>query len=328
MDELGFYLDFERPVRMLEARLQSLREISKGSKVDASPEIDAIEAKIQKMMGEVYTKLTPWQRVQLARHPQRPYALDYIAALFEDFQELHGDRYYRDDPSVVGGPALFRKQPVMVIGVQKGRNTEENLKRNFGSPHPEGYRKALRLMKMAEQFKMPLVTLIDTPGAYPGIGSEKRHVAEAIAVNLREMSTLETPIISVILGEGGSGGALGIGLADYLMIFENAYYSVISPEGCAAILWRDRAKAPEAAEALKLNAGKLVKLGVADEVLEEPLGGAHRDLKATAQTLEKALARQLKSLQKLSTKVLLEKRYHKYRQIGVFVEKAVAKRSS
>lgn len=324
MDDLGFHLDFERPLRVLEQRLQSLRQLSKGSNLEASAEIDSIEAKIQKMMGKVYADLTPWQRVQLARHPQRPYTLDYVAALFEDFQELHGDRRYRDDPSIVGGPAHFEGLPVMVVGIQKGRNTEENLKRNFGSPYPEGYRKALRLMKMAEQFKMPVITLIDTPGAYPGLGSEKRHVAEAIAVNLREMSTLMTPILSVILGEGGSGGALGIGLADYLMIFENGYYSVISPEGCAAILWRDRAKAPEAAAALKLDAGKLVDLGVADEVLEEPLGGAHRDFEAAAQTLKKALIQQLKRLSKLSKKVLLENRYRKYRQMGVVAERAGA----
>ncbi len=322
MDKGQFTLDFEKPLRELEDQLQSLRQLSENSNIDASKEISAIEAKIETTMREVYSNLTPWQKVQLARHPKRPYALDYIESIFEDFQELHGDRYFRDDPAVVGGPANFEGAAVMVLGIQKGRNTKENLKRNFGSPHPEGYRKGLRLMKLAQQYKMPVIALIDTPGAYPGIGSEERHVAEAIAVNIREMGTLSVPILSVIIGEGGSGGALGFGVADFLMIFENAYYSVISPEGCAAILWKDRAKAPQAAAALKLDANKLLELGVADAVLQEPLGGAHMDPKTAICTLKEALSKQLKRLQTFSVESLLEKRYQKYRRMGTFAEEA------
>lgn len=326
MEKGQFTLDFEKPLRELVDRLESLRQLSENSNIDVSKEISAINTKIEKTMRKVYTNLTPWQKVQLARHPKRPYSLDYIESIFEEFQELHGDRCYRDDLAVIGGLARFEGAPVMLLGIQKGRNTKENLKRNFGSPHPEGYRKGLRLMKLAERFNIPVIALIDTPGAYPGIGSEERHVAEAIAVNIREMGNLAVPIISIIIGEGGSGGALGLGVADCLMVFENAYYSVISPEGCAAILWKDRAKAPKAAEALKLSAKKLVELGVADRVLQEPLGGAHMDPKSAFLTLETALSEQLKKLRLLPVKELLEKRYQKYRCMGLFTEEGTSEK--
>jgi acetyl-CoA carboxylase carboxyl transferase subunit alpha len=320
MAQTEFLLEFEKPLRELERQLISLRESSSTSKVDAETEILAIEAKIAETKKELYTNLTPWQRIQLARHPRRPTSLDYIAALFTDFQELHGDRMFRDDPAFVGGPAFFDGEPIMVIGQQKGRDTKGNLRRNFGCPHPEGYRKAMRLMRMAEKFKMPIISLIDTPGAYPGIGAEERHVAEAIAVNIREMSILKVPTIGVIIGEGGSGGALGVGVTDRMLIFENAYYSVISPEGCAAILWKDRANAPQAAEALKLDARNLIEFGVADEVLAEPFGGAHSNHEAAAAALGKALRRHLGDLKKLSVDDLINARYDRYRKIGPFDE--------
>ncbi|HQU09791.1 MAG TPA: acetyl-CoA carboxylase carboxyltransferase subunit alpha, partial [Opitutales bacterium] len=270
-----FTLPFEKPIKELEEHLNSLRHKSDASNVDLSTEIKAMEVKLKATQKEVYSKLSAWDRIQLARHPQRPYSLDYIQSVFEDFQELHGDRAFRDDAAVVGGTAFLDGQPVIVLGQQKGRNTKENIFRNFGYPHPEGYRKALRLMKMAERFKIPVISIIDTAGAFPGIGAEERHVAEAIAVNLREMSCLGVPIVAVVIGEGGSGGALGVGVADRVLILENAYYSVISPEGCAAILWKDRAFAPQAAEALKITAGQLKELGVVDRVIAEPMGGAH-----------------------------------------------------
>jgi acetyl-CoA carboxylase carboxyl transferase subunit alpha len=272
------------------------------------------------MKAEIYSNLTPWQRVQLSRHPRRPYSLDYIARIFSDFEELHGDRRFNEDAAIVGGPAFFDGQPVMVLGQQKGRNTRENLKRNFGCPHPEGYRKALRLMKMAEKFGLPVITFIDTPGAYPGIGAEERHVAEAIAVNIRDMSTLEVPIISVVIGEGGSGGALGMAVADEVMILENGYYSVISPEGCAAILWKDRAAAPQAADALKFSPEYLKKFGVVDRVISEPLGGAHRDYEAAAEALKAAIDEALLKLKRKSLKRLLDDRYAKFRALGEYAD--------
>lgn len=320
MEKALYTLDFEKPLRELENQLQNLQEMSAESKIDVAHEIAAIEIKIEATKRNIYSDLTPWQKVQLARHPSRPYTLDYIGEIFSDFEEIHGDRQFRDDAAIVGGPARFEGEPVMVIGQQKGRNTKENLRRNFGCPHPEGYRKALRLMRMAEKFAMPIVTLIDTPGAYPGIGAEERHVAEAIAVNIREMSTLRVPIIGAVIGEGGSGGALGIGLVDVMLVFENAYYSVISPEGCAAILWKDRKHSADAAAALKLNSEDLVKFGVADEVLEEPLGGAHRDPSAAADTLKAALQKHLKALRRRPIDQLLENRYQKYRNIGIYAE--------
>jgi acetyl-CoA carboxylase carboxyl transferase subunit alpha len=317
MDQLTL-LPFEKPLRELEIQLSQLRELSATNNVDMSDEISAIESKLQGTLRDIYGNLTPWQKVQIARHPKRPYALDYIHNVFEDFQELHGDRRFKDDRAIVGGTAFFEGQPVMVIGQQKGRNTRENLLRNFGSPNPEGYRKALRLMEMAQKFGLPIITLIDTPGAYPGIGAEERHVAEAIAVNIREMSLLEVPIVTVILGEGGSGGALGMGLSDRVLIFENAYYSVISPEGCAAILWKDRARAADAAEALKLDAKELLQYGIVDEVLQEPLGGNHRQPQEAYNSIRKGILKHLNELQQHAVPDLIKKRYEKYRRMGVF----------
>jgi len=324
MSKSKYTLDFEKPLRELELQLQGLRERAEEEKVDLHGEIHAIEQKIEATKASIHKHLTPWQKVQLARHPQRPYSLDYLKAIFDDFQELHGDRLYRDDQAIVGGPAMLDGRPIMFLGQQKGRNTKENLRRNFGCPNPEGYRKALRLMKLAEKFHMPLISLVDTPGAYPGIGAEERHVAEAIAVNLREMSVLETPTIAVVIGEGGSGGALGVAVTDTLLVMENAYYSVISPEGCAAILWKDRAHAPRAAEALQLTADKLVNAGIADAIVPEPLGGAHLDPATAAKSLKKVILDYLARLDALPMKQLLEQRYQKYRRLGVYEETQTA----
>lgn len=321
MEDFTYTLEFEKPLRELEKQLHTLETLSEESNLDVGNEIDAIEAKIERTKAAIYTDLTAWQRVLLSRHPKRPYSYDYIERIFTDFEELHGDRRFREDAAIVGGPAFLDGQPVMVIGQQKGRNTRENLKRNFGCPHPEGYRKAMRLMEMAEKFKMPVITLIDTPGAYPGIGAEERHVAEAIAVNIRDMGVLKVPIVTVVIGEGGSGGALGMAVADEVMIFENGYYSVISPEGCAAILWKDRAAAPQAAEALKFSPTHLMKFGVVDQVLPEPTGGAHRDYDAAANTLKLAITKSLAKLRKKSLTKLLEDRYQRFRCLGEFAEK-------
>lgn len=320
MDRPSYLLEFEKPLRELEKQLESLHQQSLENNIDASAELSAIEEKLEKTRTEIYTKLTPWQRVQVARHPKRPYALDYVAAICEGFQELHGDRQFNDDRALVGGTAFFDDRSVMIIAQQKGRDTKENIQRNFGMPQPEGYRKALRLLKLAEKFGLPVVTFIDTPGAFPGIGSEERHVSEAIAVNLREMALLRVPSIAVIVGEGGSGGALGIGVTDRVLIFENAYYSVISPEGCAAILWKDRANAPKAAEALKINASNLMELGVVDEVIPEPFGGAHQDPSQAAASLKAALQRHLVELVGLPEEKLVAQRYDRYRALGKFRE--------
>ena len=309
-------LDFEKPLHDLELQLEEIQKSSQNSDLDFSSEIKAIEGKIEKTKRDVYSNLTPWQKVQLSRHPNRPYSPDLIRRAFDDFEELHGDRLFKDDQAIIGGPASIDGRSVMIVAQQKGRNTEENLARNFGCPNPEGYRKALRLMKMAERFGMPIISLIDTPGAFPGIGAEERHVAEAIAVNLREMSSIKVPIIALVVGEGGSGGALGVAVADRVLIFENAYYSVISPEGCAAILWKDRAFASDAAKALKLDANELLKLGIVDKVLEEPTGGAHRDWDATAKSLQDALINELKELEKLKPEDLPNHRYEKFRIMG------------
>ena len=324
MDDVTYTLEFEKPLRELEKQLITLNQVSQESKVDVSSEIVAIETKIEKIKKDIYSNLTAWQRVQLSRHPKRPYSLDYINLIFTDFEELHGDRRFREDAAIVGGPAFLDGQPLMVLGQQKGRNTRDNLKRNFGCPHPEGYRKAMRLMEMAEKFTMPVVTLIDTPGAYPGIGAEERHVAEAIAVNIRDMSALKVPIVSIVIGEGGSGGALGMAVADEVMIMENGYYSVISPEGCAAILWKDRAAAPQAADALKFSPEYLQKFGVVDRVISEPMGGAHRDFDLAAKSLKDAIVDSLARLKKKSTTKLLEDRYTKFRNLGEFAETAKA----
>ncbi len=322
MEDVTYTLEFEKPLRELEKQLITLNQVSQDSRVDVSSEIEAIEIKIEKIKKDIYSNLTPWQRVQLSRHPKRPYSLDYIDRIFTDFEELHGDRRFQEDAAIVGGPAFLNGQAVMVLGQQKGRNTRDNLKRNFGCPHPEGYRKAMRLMEMAEKFNMPVISLIDTPGAYPGIGAEERHVAEAIAVNIRDMSALKVPIISIVIGEGGSGGALGMAVADEVMILENGYYSVISPEGCAAILWKDRAAAPQAADSLKFSPEYLKKFGVVDRVISEPVGGAHRDFDFAAKALKDAIVDSLAKLKKKSTKKLLHDRYAKFRNLGEYAETA------
>ncbi|MEN8662658.1 MAG: acetyl-CoA carboxylase carboxyltransferase subunit alpha [Lentimonas sp.] len=320
MEDVTYTLEFEKPLRELQKQMITLRTVSDESKVDVSSEIEAIEHKIEKTKEEIYSNLTPWQRVQLSRHPKRPYSLDYIEHIFTDFEELHGDRRFREDAAIVGGPAFLDGKAVMVIGQQKGRNTRDNLRRNFGCPHPEGYRKAMRLMEMAEKFEMPIITLIDTPGAYPGIGAEERHVAEAIAVNIRDMSALKVPVVTIVIGEGGSGGALGMAVADEVMIMENSYYSVISPEGCAAILWKDRAAAPQAAEALRFSPKHLMEFKVVDRIVKEPMGGAHRDHIAAAKTVKEAILDSLSKLEKKSQKNLLDDRYKKFRNLGIFAE--------
>lgn len=310
-------LDFEKPIAELEKKIQELKNFVSDKNIDLSSEVRRLEEKLQHLKKDTYGNLTAWQRVQIARHPQRPYTLDYINLLMTDFLAVHGDRSFADDKAIVCGFAKLDKEKVMVIGHQKGRDTKDNLKYNFGCAHPEGYRKALRIMQMAEKFNLPLVIFIDTPGAYPGIGAEERGQAQAIAFNLREMVRISVPIIAAIIGEGGSGGALGIGIADRVFVLENAYYSVISPEGCAAILWKDGAKAPQAAEVLKLTAPDLLKMGVIDEIIPEPLGGAHRDPQRTAQNLKEAINKSLKELNALGKEELLKLRYKKFRGIGI-----------
>src|SRR5213082_1925108 len=313
-------LDFEKPIFDLERRLQDLKTHSDKHDVDLNSAIEAVEAKLRETRRQVYGKLTAWQRVQIARHAQRPFALDYIERCFTGWIELHGDRRFADDRAMPCGLAMFDGQRCVVITHQKGRNTKENVMRNFGCAHPEGYRKALRVMRLGEKFRMPIISLIDTPGAYPGIGSEERHISEAIAVNLREMIRLRAPIIAAVIGEGGSGGALGIGVADRVLILENAYYSVISPEACSAILWRDRRHAAEAAEALKLTAQDLLKLEVVDQIISEPVGGAHRDYDSVAVNLGAALRRALEEISKIPADELLEQRYRKFSRLGTFSE--------
>src|SRR5438874_777300 len=313
-------LDFEKPIVELQRRLQEIRDHSDEHALDFDAEVEAMEAKIETTRREIYGNLSAWQRVQIARHTQRPFALDYVERCFTNWNELHGDRLFGDDKAMPCGIAMLGEQRCIVITNQKGRNTRENVMRNFGCAHPEGYRKALRLMQLAEKFNLPVISLIDTPGAYPGIGSEERHIAEAIAVNLREMMNLRVPILAAVIGEGGSGGALGIGVADHVMILENAYYSVISPEACSAILWKDRRHAAEAAEALKLTAHDLMKLNVVDEIVAEPDGGAHRDHEKAAKILGEALRSNLKRLFKTPINQLLKKRYEKFRRLGNFAE--------
>ncbi|MEM9160941.1 MAG: acetyl-CoA carboxylase carboxyltransferase subunit alpha [Verrucomicrobiota bacterium] len=316
-----YTLDFEKPLRGLIDHLDKLHQLSAENAVDVSKEIEAIEAKIEETKKSIYSNLSCFQRVKLARHPQRPYSLDYIKTIFEGFQELHGDRSFRDDHSTVGGTAFLDGKAVMVIGQQKGRNTKENLLRNFGMPNPEAYRKALRLMKLAEKFGLPVITFVDTPGAYPGIGSEERHVAEAIAVNLREMSQLEVPIISIVIGEGGSGGALGIAIADTVLIMENAYYSVIAPESCSAILWKDRSQTEKAANALKLGDQEMLKkFGIVEDVVPEPMGGAHTNAEEAAANVKAKILEHLKPLLKKSSKELEAGRFDRFRRIGEFTE--------
>ena len=325
MEPSAYVLEFEKPLRELSRQLNELRQRSIETNVDLSAEIRGMELKIEATRKEIYSSLTPWQKVQIARHPRRPYALDYINAICEGFQEFHGDRQFRDDRAIIGGTAFLEGEAVMIVAQQKGRDPKERIARNFGMPQPEGYRKALRLMRLAEKFRLPVLTFIDTPGAFPGIESEARHVSEAIAVNLREMAMLRTPTISVVVGEGGSGGALGIGVTDRVLILENSYYSVISPEGCAAILWKDGAAAPKAAEALKLSADNLEKLGVVDEVIPEPSGGAHNDPAQAAGALRYALLKHLNDLRALDSARLLDTRYERFRHLGVFEEAGVVR---
>ena len=315
-----FYLEFEKPLIELKKKIGELEQFSKANSIDVSEQVAALTARQEEMMKSIYGNLTPWQRVQLARHPERPYTLDYIERIFSNFMELSGDRRFSDDKAIVGGFARFQGKPVMVIGTQKGRDMKSNVYRNFGWPNPEGYRKAMRLMKLADEAGVPIITFIDTPGAYPGVTSEERHIGEAIAVNLRDMFGLSVPVIAVVIGEGGSGGAIGIGVGNRILILENAYYSVITPEGCAAILWKDRKYAPQAADALDLTAERLMELGIADGIVKEPFGGAQRDYDKAAEYLAAALAEQLDELKKLSPAKLRDQRYEKFRAIGEFAE--------
>ena len=327
MEDVTYTLEFEKPLRDLTAQLEGLRQQSMENNLDLGSEIAAITEKIEATQRSIYSNLTPWQRVLIARHPQRPYSLDYVGSLISGFQELHGDRQFNDDQALIGGTGFFGGQSVMIIAQQKGRDTKEKIARNFGLPQPEGYRKALRLMKLAEKFNIPVLSFIDTQGAYPGIGSEERHVSEAIAVNLREMAMLKVPSIAVIIGEGGSGGALGIGVTNRVLMMENSYYSVITPEGCAAILWRDAAAAPQASAALKLDSVSLDKFGIVDEVIAEPFGGAHHDAKKTTEFLRTALQKHLDDLKGLTPEQLVESRYQRFRNIGVFTEATLAAES-
>jgi len=313
-------LDFEKQFVELDSAIKEMRQLATEWGDSARQELKRLKKKRQKVFYETYTKLTPWQRTLLARHPDRPYTLDYINIIFSDFIELHGDRKFGDDSAIVGGLAQLGSHKVVVIGHQKGRGTKENISRNFGMASPEGFRKALRIMKLAEKFRKPIITFIDTPGAYPGLGAEERGQAEAIARNIYEMMFLRVPIISIVTGEGGSGGALALGVADRLLMLENSVYSVISPEGCAAILWKDHTKANEAATALHMTAQDLLKLKVADEILKEPIGGAHRNPTMMAHIIRRAILRYLAQMSRLSEDKLLEDRYRRYRQYGVFRE--------
>jgi len=314
------FLEFEQPIAELETKIEELRYVQDDSAADISEEIQRLTKRSQSLTKDIYGKLTPWQVAQVARHPQRPYTLDYIQALFTHFEELHGDRSFADDPSIVGGLARFGNEVCMIIGHQKGRDTKEKILRNFGMPKPEGYRKALRLMHLAEKFQLPVFTFIDTPGAYPGIDAEERGQSEAIGRNLFEMARLRTPIIVTVIGEGGSGGALAIAVGDLILMLQYATYSVISPEGCASILWRSAEMAPDAAEALGITASRLKTLGLIDKIVPEPLGGAHRDPPTTAQSLRKALAEALKQLQQKKPKELVEERLERLMSYGKFKE--------
>tara|TARA_B100000927_G_C16425624_1_gene453303 strand:- start:24 stop:992 length:969 start_codon:yes stop_codon:yes gene_type:complete len=311
-------LPFEAPISELENKMLELKEFSKEQNIDVSGEIQNMEEKITRMREEIYKNLSAWEKVQVARHPNRPYTLDYINAMTSNFIEIHGDRIHRDDRAIIGGFATIGNERVMILGSQKGRDTKSNVECNFGCAHPEGYRKALRMMKLADKFNLPIITLIDTKGAYAGLASEERHIAEAIAVNLRESFNLKVPIICVIIGEGGSGGALGIGVGNRILILEHAYYSVISPEGCAAILWKDRAYSDQAAEALRITGGDLLELGLADEIIPEPPGGAHTNLNDAAMFLKQSLLEQLKQFKNMTSKEIQEERYKKYRSMGKF----------
>ncbi|MDP8211704.1 MAG: acetyl-CoA carboxylase carboxyltransferase subunit alpha [Candidatus Zapsychrus exili] len=311
-------LEFEKPIFELETKIQELKTFGTDQNIAINPEIKVLTEKLNKLREEIYGKLGIWQRVQIARHPDRPYTLDYIHMIMTDFVEVHGDREFADDSAIVGGFAKLGNYKVMVIGHQKGKDTKENIMRNFGCAHPEGYRKAMRLMEMADKFHLPIIIFIDTPGAYPGIGAEERGQAQAIASNLKDMSRVKTPIVATVIGEGGSGGALGIGVANKVCILEHAYYSVISPEGCASILWRNAVKAPEAAEALKITGENLIKHGIVDDIIPEPLGGAHKDPVSCAESLKNALLKHVNELSFLSAEEVLDHRYNRFRKMGVF----------
>jgi acetyl-CoA carboxylase carboxyl transferase subunit alpha len=313
-------LEFEKEIVELEKSIEALKIRAQEHAADAMPEVEALEKRLKESRQRIYSNLSPWQRVQIVRHPARPYTLDYLKLIATDFMEMSGDRAFGNDQALIGGLAHIGDQKVMIIGHQKGHDTKQNIRHNFGLAHPEGYRKALRLMRLADKFSLPIVSFIDTPGAYPGVASEERHIAEAIAVNLREMFTLSVPIVAVVLGEGGSGGALGIGVADRVLILENAYYSVISPEGCAAILWKDQSHAPKAAAALKMTAPDLLALKLVDEVIPEPPGGAHHSWETAAETVKAAVLRQLAELKKLDEHALKEQRYAKFRAFGAHAE--------
>ncbi len=320
-------LEFEKPIQELEDKIADLEDLSEDSEINLSDELQRLRECLEQQKRITYANLSAWERVQIARNPRRPVISDYISLMLDDFMELYGDHKYRDDPSIVTGFAEMEGEKMMFMGHRRGKTTEERMECNFGSAHPEGYRKALHKMKIAEKYNLPVVSLINTPGAYPGIGAEERGQAKAIAENLKEMARLETPIICIVTGEGGSGGALGIGVGDYLSILENSFYSVISPEGCAAILWKDGDKAPEAAEALKLAPDDLKKHGIVDEVIPEPLGGAHRDPKGAADIIKSTILRYLDELKSYSTEELLEHRYQRYRKIGEYIEEETSRLS-
>ncbi|MGH7630400.1 MAG: acetyl-CoA carboxylase carboxyltransferase subunit alpha [Gemmatimonadales bacterium] len=320
MPPSAYTLEFEKPLLELERQIDDLKRLGEERQIDVEGELQGLQAKLESLRAEIYRNLTPLQRVMVARHPRRPYTLDYLSTIFTDFIELHGDRLFRDDPAIVGGWARLAGVSVMVVGHQKGRDTKENLKRNFGMPHPEGYRKALRLMETAAKFGAPVVTLIDTPGAYPGIGAEERGQSEALARNILEMAGLETPIVTCVIGEGGSGGALALGVADRVLMLENSVYSVISPEGCAAILWKDASQRERAAESLKLTAEDLLRLKLIDEVVAEPVGGAHVDPDATGESLRESLIRHVTELRKIRPEKLVKRRAEKYAAMGAFTE--------
>jgi acetyl-CoA carboxylase carboxyl transferase subunit alpha len=320
----GTWLDFEKPLLELERRIEDARGLAQNGDDAARGEVDRLERKADRLRQEIYSKLTRWQRVKLARHPRRPYTLDYLGVIAPEFMELHGDRRFADDPAIVGGLAVIDGLPLVLIGHQKGRDTKENIHRNFGMAHPEGYRKALRLMRLAANYGIPIVTFVDTPGAYPGLGAEERGQSEALARNILEMAHLPVPIVTVVIGEGGSGGALAIAVGDVVMMLENSIYSVITPEGCAAILWKDSTKAEQAAEALKLTAQDLLQLKVIDEVIPEPVGGAHRDLEGTARRLEEYVLRHVRGLIDLPAQELLDRRLEKYMRMGVYLEERAA----
>ena len=317
---LGPVLEFEKPILELEKQIEEIKQFSQEKGIDMAKQIALLEEKAQSLRNEIFQNLSTWQRIQILRHPKRPTCLDYIGMIFNSFIELHGDRSYRDDPALVGGIAYLENIPVTVLGQQKGRDTKENISRNFGLPHPEGYRKALRLMQQADKFQRPVICLVDVVGAYPGIEAEERGQGEAIARNIRDMANLKVPVVVVITGEGGSGGALGTGIGNKVLIMENAYYSVISPESCASILWKDTTKAPEAAEALQISPANLLKLGIIDEIIKEPLGGAHKNPNETAANIQEALIRHLTPLLQFSGDELLEQRYRRFRQYGQFIE--------